>query len=52
MVMEKILANKKKGDQTSLKSIKTTKKNFIIKLKITTFGTAANKRVTLIIEPS
>jgi hypothetical protein len=50
--MDKTLAHKKMGDQTSLNSIKESKNNFIIILKIMIFGAEAKSKVTLTIEPS
>jgi hypothetical protein len=51
-IMDKTLANKKKGDHISLKSMKTSKNNFAITLKIIILGVEANNKVTLVVAPS
>jgi hypothetical protein len=51
-VIDKRLAKSKKGDHKELKSIKTSKNNLIIMLKITTFGAEAKSNVTLVVAPS
>ena len=50
--MDKTLANKKNDVHISLKSMKTSKNNFAITLKITIFGVEANRKVTLVVDPS